>query len=179
MSHSQFHSTNLFILRHAWLNLWDKHMTTGRINQVTIHLHERTDVHSHHPSTEVTESDLLPGMGISFLSNRKVHQQSTRRRSSLGSTNSDAYQIGAPNSSISQVSDVISPSQQRAEITLLIEDYKQPVTCRRSGSTRSQRIPEWLKAGFDHRQVTRFPLHHRQTSQKDDAWLRFECLNTH
>ena len=25
-----------FILRHAWLNLWDKHMTTGRINQVTI-----------------------------------------------------------------------------------------------------------------------------------------------
>ena len=24
----------LFILRHAWLNLWDKHMTTGRINQV-------------------------------------------------------------------------------------------------------------------------------------------------
>jgi hypothetical protein len=37
MSHSQFHSTNLFILRHAWLNLWDKHMTTGRINQVTVH----------------------------------------------------------------------------------------------------------------------------------------------
>ena len=25
----------LLILRHAWLNLWDKHMTTGRINQVT------------------------------------------------------------------------------------------------------------------------------------------------
>ena len=38
MSHSQFHSTNLFILRHAWLNLWDKHMTTGRINQVTTFL---------------------------------------------------------------------------------------------------------------------------------------------
>ena len=36
MSHSQFHSINLFILRHAWLNLLDKHMTTGRINQVTI-----------------------------------------------------------------------------------------------------------------------------------------------
>ena len=39
MRHSQFHSKNLFILRHAWLNLWDKHMTTGRINQVTIHSH--------------------------------------------------------------------------------------------------------------------------------------------
>ena len=36
MSHSQFHSTKEFILTHAWLNLWDKHMTTGRINQVTI-----------------------------------------------------------------------------------------------------------------------------------------------
>ena len=36
MSHSQFHSTMLFILRHAWLNLWDKRMTTGRINQVNI-----------------------------------------------------------------------------------------------------------------------------------------------
>ena len=33
MSHSQFHRIML-ILRHAWLNLWDKHMTTGRINQV-------------------------------------------------------------------------------------------------------------------------------------------------
>ncbi len=36
MSHSQFHGIKLFILRHAWLNLWDKHMTTGRINQITI-----------------------------------------------------------------------------------------------------------------------------------------------
>jgi hypothetical protein len=36
MSRPQFHSIRLFILRHAWLNLSDKHMTTGRINQVTI-----------------------------------------------------------------------------------------------------------------------------------------------
>ena len=36
MSHSQFHCIKSFILRHAWLNLWDKHMTTGRINQVTL-----------------------------------------------------------------------------------------------------------------------------------------------
>ena len=35
MSHSQFHRIKWFILGHAWLNLWDKHMTTGRINQVT------------------------------------------------------------------------------------------------------------------------------------------------
>jgi hypothetical protein len=36
MSCTQFHCIKMFILRHAWLNLWDKHMTTGRINQVTI-----------------------------------------------------------------------------------------------------------------------------------------------
>ena len=34
MSRSQFQS-RIFILRHAWLNLWDERMTTGRINQVT------------------------------------------------------------------------------------------------------------------------------------------------
>ena len=33
MSHPQFHC-KIFTLRHAWLNLRDKHMTTGRINQV-------------------------------------------------------------------------------------------------------------------------------------------------
>ena len=34
MSRSQFHSKELFLLRHAWLNLLDERMTTGRINQV-------------------------------------------------------------------------------------------------------------------------------------------------
>ena len=34
MSHPQFYC-KIFTLRHAWLNLWDKHMTTGRINQVS------------------------------------------------------------------------------------------------------------------------------------------------
>ena len=35
MSHSQFRCI-ILILRHAWLSLWDKHMATGRINQITI-----------------------------------------------------------------------------------------------------------------------------------------------
>ena len=35
MRHSQFHCI-AFILRHAWLSLSDKHVTTGRINQITI-----------------------------------------------------------------------------------------------------------------------------------------------
>ncbi len=34
MSHLQSYCAYEFILRHAWLNLLDKHMTTGRINQV-------------------------------------------------------------------------------------------------------------------------------------------------
>ena len=42
MSHSQFRSKKL-ILRHAWLNLWDKHMTTGRINQVTTFARKSSD----------------------------------------------------------------------------------------------------------------------------------------
>ena len=35
MSRSQFQSKR-FILRHAWLNLWDERMTTGRINQISL-----------------------------------------------------------------------------------------------------------------------------------------------
>ena len=38
----------MFILRHAWLNLWDKHMTTGRINQVTITLGSYPRTHTHY-----------------------------------------------------------------------------------------------------------------------------------
>ena len=41
MSDTQDRSTKTASLRHAWLNLWDKHMITGRINQVyrKQHLH--------------------------------------------------------------------------------------------------------------------------------------------
>ena len=49
MSHSQFHSIESFILRHAWLSLWDKHMTTGRINQVTTARHRG----AHYPTNNV------------------------------------------------------------------------------------------------------------------------------
>jgi hypothetical protein len=43
MSRPQFHSIDLFILRHAWLSLRDKHMTTGRVNQKTIRNVRRND----------------------------------------------------------------------------------------------------------------------------------------
>ena len=48
MSHSQFHSVDLFTLRHAWLNLWDKHMTTGRINQVATNRRVETTLSGNH-----------------------------------------------------------------------------------------------------------------------------------
>ena len=53
MSHSQFHRTRA-VLRHAWLNLWDKHMTTGRINQISIYrvsVRKRIQTHTHTLST--------------------------------------------------------------------------------------------------------------------------------
>ena len=53
MSHSQFHCIKSFILRHAWLNLWDKHMTTGRINQVTI---VRYCISNNHPCQKGTRN---------------------------------------------------------------------------------------------------------------------------
>ena len=68
MSHSQFHSMNLFILRHAWLNLWDKHMTTGRINQVTITL---GSPHAHTHTLRVCHSYVYIYMRASFPSLRK------------------------------------------------------------------------------------------------------------
>ena len=33
-------------LRHAWLSLWDKHMTTGRINQIDIYFVSECETHT-------------------------------------------------------------------------------------------------------------------------------------
>ena len=56
MSRLQFRCT-ILILRHAWLNLWDKHMTTGRINQVA------ADVTSN-------EFEAGPGSGSTWVETR-------------------------------------------------------------------------------------------------------------
>ena len=59
MSCTQFYSIKLFILRHAWLNLWDKHMTTGRINQVTLIKKWRNTCHysQYQPHAETESED--------------------------------------------------------------------------------------------------------------------------
>ena len=72
MSHSQFHSTNLFILRHAWLNLWDKHMTTGRINQVTTdpRCAATGDTSSCTGSPVLESQDTFQGWGVRHKANK-------------------------------------------------------------------------------------------------------------
>ena len=40
-------SRYITILTHAWVNLWDKHMTTGRINQVTTKLRVTSEHYVH------------------------------------------------------------------------------------------------------------------------------------
>jgi hypothetical protein len=56
MSHSQFHS-KIFILRRAWLNLWDERMTTGRINQVTLRRRQHS---KYRPSPNTVGSEDFP-----------------------------------------------------------------------------------------------------------------------
>ena len=69
----------LLILRHAWLNLWDKHMTTGRINQVTILNWAPTfpGKVSRKPSTGESQSSYMEGGMALFQANTstpKEHQ---------------------------------------------------------------------------------------------------------
>ena len=44
MSHSQFHSIDLFILRHAWLNLWDKRMLLAESTRLLSFVHHRCEI---------------------------------------------------------------------------------------------------------------------------------------
>ena len=83
MSHSQFHSIRVLILRHAWLNLLDKHMTTGRINQVDLQVHGQTRIYAYYDpahdmdccrmmmSTHASHSYIIPT--DSFRSKNLLH----------------------------------------------------------------------------------------------------------
>ena len=76
MSRSQFHSIKLFILRHAWLNLWDKHMTTGRINQVTL---LSTHGHENHPHKNLRLSSGFSRSACAHTTEH-AHQPELQRR---------------------------------------------------------------------------------------------------
>ena len=167
MSHSQFHSTNLFILRHAWLNLWDKHMTTGRINQVTISL--CTEVNLYSTSTRITNAfhggRSLQGFKFAFVwipSQSKIVFQPEGVLTILRPAKE------TPCIPFSQVLGLLSEFF-RTWITSLDEDYQQPAIPERHAQPR--RISYWLIAfRFSHRQVIHVPRHYKQKSHKDIVW---------
>ena len=142
MSHSQFHSTNLFILRHAWLNLWDKHMTTGRINQVTISI--CADLRLHSTSTRVLRH--FPQWAfVTRLFNCLCVNPFTVwdciPTEVVLATQRPAKET--PCFPFSQVSDQALPVH-RTRITIFSEDYQRPDMSRRH--TQSRRISKWLIA---------------------------------
>jgi hypothetical protein len=85
---------NWFILRHAWLNLWDKHMTTGRINQVTtFHFHAIAPQRAQcviHPILAISHCWLLSWLGVCPLIDEQFwlwHQEAFSWFSLLSNSN--------------------------------------------------------------------------------------------
>ena len=150
MSHSQFHSTNLFILRHAWLNLWDKHMTTGRINQVTTCTTSGRSLlrptRTHHPNSTLSafggrrfRSQAVLIAPINSIQKSPLQCTIAFYRSVLADHMHQAKET--PWFPFSQVSSVLLPVQ-RTEITAFKEDYQQPAAPERHAQSR--RIPNYL-----------------------------------
>jgi hypothetical protein len=152
MSHSQFHSTNLFILRHAWLNLWDKHMTTGRINQVTTvpstHAQQRT------PVELPRERSTLSTRSRSSLSNRiKRPFNDTSNTQQFGRYPASPSTVAYSHRTFSTLfPDLtyfkrISPCpNQRTKIVAFSEDYQRPAKTqlRLRAVTADPRVVNWL-----------------------------------
>ena len=86
MSRTQFHSIDSFILRHAWLNLWDKRMTTGRINQIAIAL--RTSFDGFLKTTENHQKKALPSAQRGTTWVDEDHRSSTRHHRLVCSSHS-------------------------------------------------------------------------------------------
>ena len=63
------------VLRHAWLNLWDKHMTTGRINQVAV----RTWVGTARTSEVVRAGPAVSVSGTSYGSKSRVRRHPSQQ----------------------------------------------------------------------------------------------------
>ena len=159
MSHSQFHSTNLFILRHAWLNLWDKHMTTGRINQVTTFRsafaaidYSRATTHSlswwgvRHSLSHIKDPPQLKGC----FPLRWEYKPSLNPQNGITSF---------PILTCLGWDPLVPWMEQRSPT--FNGDYQQPMMPKRP--TQMRRIPEWLSCiRFDHRQA----IHHPSTLLK-------------
>ena len=144
MSHSQFHSTNLFILRHAWLNLWDKHMTTGRINQVTTF------------RITLAGDELVPAT-IESLSQPGVRQQSCVQCSILTEEQSlrssdDVLARSTDRASLSPGLTCFgyhfSRSVPKTGIALLFEDYQRPESSWKDAHSHGGSPSGYLKTGL-------------------------------
>ena len=148
MSHSQFHSTNLFILRHAWLNLWDKHMTTGRINQVTTFREFKP------PPLDATEewTAAYSRSWNRFLSREFVIRverisdhplYAFRTCKSRTSPNEQPPKHHVPRYHTSQTH---FPLSFPTELVVFRENYHQPALESVDPFAQSRRIPKWLIA---------------------------------
>ena len=74
MSHSQFHSIDLFILRHAWLNLWDKRMLLAESTRLLSRLVVRLELVSHNNGTSrqlVNKHKSTGTFTITYITQRK------------------------------------------------------------------------------------------------------------
>lgn len=92
MSHSQFQSKR-FILRRAWLSLWDERMTTGRINQVAAITGEHTTlVRFGHPlglqasNTTMTKQTFTSPWSFGIIQGIKLTGRSTWPTAKMGPT---------------------------------------------------------------------------------------------
>ena len=57
MSHPQFHHLNSFKLTSAWLNFYNKHMTTGRINRINVILFHPTSLNYYYTNNSKTNQE--------------------------------------------------------------------------------------------------------------------------
>ena len=158
MSHSQFHSINLFILRHAWLNLWDKHMTTGRINQVTTFQSAfAATIYSRVTSTRfrgaefiitfhVWDPSQLNGLWPRVITLHGLIERQTRKWHHLIS-HSHTFQARSPLS-----------CRRKQRSPTYDGDYRRPMTPERRTDMADLRVASCIR--FDHRQATHL-LQHR------------------
>ena len=111
MSRSQFQSKR-FILRHAWLNLWDERMTTGRINQVAIlaflclvpqeYLSRATMLHSkHYISNKACQATLSSHSHFTLTQNASDLPHDAREQTHTNTTQHTTKCIQSPIQSIS------------------------------------------------------------------------------
>ena len=123
MSHSRFHLLRL-VLRHAWLNLWDKHMTTGRINQVA-RLFKQWD---NHPKPHRGEEEAATELSV------------------RGPTTSQRAQGPPNNQQISQTvrQQFISQSKEKRATRSESRDHKDVISITREGLTYGYMSPCWV-----------------------------------